>query len=99
MAPPSMRSTSDAARVRSESTAPRTVSGAGELATPRKQSFGNKLKGIFTRRRSSSAGRNRWGQSLSDEEMEGLVVVESNKKGFGLLRHMPSAATVLTKAL
>ena len=100
IAPPAMRSTSDAARERSESAAPRTVSAAGELAvTPRKKSFGDAFKGAFARRRSSSAGRSRCGQGLPDEAMEGLKVVGGESKGTGLLRRKPSTAVVWTKAI
>lgn len=100
MAPPATRTVSDAARECSESAAPRAVSAAGELTTaPRKQSFGDRFKETFARRRSSSAGHSRWGQGLPDEAMQGLKVVGGEKKGSGLLRRKPSAANVWTKAL
>lgn len=100
LAPPAVPTTtaSDADRERSESNT--IASAAGELiTTPCKRSFGDALKGAFARRRSSSAGRRRWGRSLSGEGMEGLVVEGTDSKGFGLLRRKSSAAAAWTKAL
>lgn len=76
----------------------RLATAAGELrmkmSAPRKRSFGEKIKGPFVRRRSSSSAT-RWGCSVSGEEAEMVMALGAPRKGsFGFGRRQSASWTV-----